>query len=198
LRDEEVETTAGVARVLVTEGGRRGLVVLGHGAGGGVEAPDLVAVTDRLAATGWAVARVLQPYRVLGRRAPAPAARLDGAWTEVVTRLRTAYAGPLVVGGRSSGARVACRTAAAVEAAAVVCLAFPLRPPRRPEKSRADELALVGVPLLVVQGERDPFGGPAAFPAGVTVAAVPGDHSLRSTAAVADAVEGWLASQPLA
>jgi predicted alpha/beta-hydrolase family hydrolase len=173
-------------------------VVLGHGAGGGIEAPDLLAVTARLGDAGWTVARVLQPYRVLGRRAPAPAAQLDVAWTEAVTRLRTAYGGPLVVGGRSSGGRVACRTATAVGAAAVVCLAFPLRPPQRPETSRAAELALVGVPLLVVQGERDPFGSPDAFPDGVTVAGVPGDHSLRTTAAVADAVGEWLAAQALA
>jgi uncharacterized protein len=198
LRDEEVETSAGPARAVVSRTGGRGLAVLGHGAGGGVEAPDLVAVTGRLVDLGWTVARVLQPYRVAGRRAPAPAPQLDVAWTEIVTHLRAAYDGPLVVGGRSSGGRVACRTATAVGAAAVVCLAFPLRPPRRPETSRAEELALVGVPLLVVQGERDPFGGPAAFPAAVTVAAVPGDHSLRSTAAVADAVDHWLAAQALA
>jgi predicted alpha/beta-hydrolase family hydrolase len=172
--------------------------VLGHGAGGGIEAPDLVAVTGRLAADGWTVARVLQPYRVAGRRAPAPAARLDEAWTAVVAALRSENAGPLVVGGRSSGARVACRTATAVGAAAVVCLAFPLRPPRRPEVSRAGELALGGVPLLVVQGERDPFGGPADFPADVDVAAVPGDHALRAAAAVAAAVGDWLTAQALA
>lgn len=193
-----METPVGEARTVVAEGSGRGLVVLGHGAGGGIEAPDLLAVSARLNAAGWTVARVLQPYRVLGRRAPAPAAQLDVAWTAVVTHLRARYAGPLVVGGRSSGGRVACRTAAAVGAAAVVCLAFPLVPPQRPEKSRAGELALVGVPLLVVQGERDPFGAPAAFPAEVAVAAVPGDHALRSTAAVAGAVEQWVAGQALA
>jgi uncharacterized protein len=183
---------------VISPGGGRGLVALGHGAGGGIEAPDLVAVTARLSADGWTVARVLQPYRVAGRRAPAPAARLDEAWVAAVAALRVDHPGPLVVGGRSSGARVACRTAAATGAAAVVCLAFPLRPPRRPDVSRAAELALVGVPLLVVQGERDPFGGPADLPPGVSVAAVPGDHSLRAGAAVADAVAGWLDAQALA
>jgi predicted alpha/beta-hydrolase family hydrolase len=199
LRDEKVETSVGIAHAVVAaEGGEKGLVVLGHGAGGGIEAPDLLAVTTRLSAAGWAVARVLQPYRVQGRRPPAPAGQLDAAWTEVIGHLRTAYEGPLVVGGRSSGGRVACRTATAIGAAAVVCLAFPLRPPQRPDVSRASELALVDVPLLVVQGERDPFGGPDAFPPDIAVAAVPGDHSLRSAAAVADAVEQWLAAQALA
>ncbi|HEU5034095.1 MAG TPA: alpha/beta family hydrolase [Mycobacteriales bacterium] len=200
----ELPTLGGPARAHVsrpapsagTAGPRAGgLVVLGHGAGGGIDAPDLVAVSGALTATGWTVARVEQPYRVRGRRAPEPAPRLDAAWTEVVGQLRSRLPGPLVVGGRSSGARVACRTASVVGADAVLCLAFPLRPPRRPERSRAEELALVTVPLLVVQGERDPFGGPAEFPPGVRVAAVPGDHALRRTAPVVDAVTRWLAEQ---
>lgn len=194
-----LDTPAGAARAHVSAGGERGLVVLGHGAGGGVDAADLLAVTAALAAAGWSVARVEQPYRVRGRRAPEPAARLDLAWTAAVGLLRAdpaLAAGRLVTGGRSSGARVACRTAAAVRADAVVCLAFPLDPPRRapdrPAASRAGELAAVAVPLLVVQGDQDPFGGPAAFPAGPTVVAVPGDHSLRHTAPVAEAVSRWL------
>lgn len=192
-------TPSGPARVHVTAGDGRGLVVLGHGAGGGVEAPDLVAVTTALHAGGWTVARVEQPYRVRGRRAPDRAPVLDAAWTAVVSELRRRHPGQLVVGGRSSGARVACRTSAATGAAAVVCLAFPLRPPRRPEQSRSDELLAVDVPVLVVQGERDPFGSPADVPAGPTVIGVPGDHSLRrSAAAVAEAVAGWLAGQRLA
>jgi len=168
--------------------------VLGHGAGGGVEAPDLLAVTSAALDLGWTVARVEQPYRVAGRRAPDRPPKLDQAWTEVVASLRGRSAKPLVTGGRSSGARVACRTAASTGAAGVVCLAFPLRPPGRPDApSRADELLAVTVPVLVVQGERDPFGGPADLRGGPTVVAVPDDHSLRrSAAAAADAVRRWL------
>ena len=169
-------------------------MALGHGAGGGIESADLVALTSALAAAGWRVARIIQPYRVQGRRAPDRAPKLDAAFTEVVTALRADHApgGRLVLGGRSSGARVACRTATGLDAAAVVCLAFPLHPPGRPESSRADELGLVRVPLLVVQGERDAFGGPGELPAGPTVVAVPGDHSLRTTAPVVAAVVEWL------
>jgi uncharacterized protein len=171
--------------------------VLGHGAGGGVGAADLVAVTTALAAAGWAVARVEQPYRVQGRRAPDRAPKLDVAWTAVCDVLRPEHPGPLLVGGRSSGARVACRTAAAVGAAAVVCLAFPLHAPGRPA-SRAEELVLVGDrPLLVVQGDRDAFGTAAEFPPGIEVVSVPGDHSLRRTTPVVEAVLTWLGRQAL-
>lgn len=199
-RAEIIETPAGSARshLAPAEGPPAGLVVLGHGAGGGVEARDLVAVTRALVAAGWSVARVEQPYRVQGRRAPVRAPALDEAWTVVVGRLAARHGGALVVGGRSSGARVACRTATAVGAAAVVCLAFPLRPPTAPDKSRAGELALVEVPLLVVQGNRDPFGRPADFPPGPTVVPVAGDHSLRRTTEVAAAVVEWLEAQRLA
>jgi uncharacterized protein len=194
----EIDTPGGAARVQLAAGSGRGLVLLGHGAGGGVEAPDLVAVAQALHESGWAVGRVEQPYRVRGRRMPDRAPALDTAWTAVAAALRPRWPGPLVTGGRSSGARVACRTAAATDAAAVVCLAFPLRPPRRPEASRADELAAGGRPVLVVQGERDPFGTPADFPPGPRVVAVPGDHSLRrSAAAAATAVAEWLAAQSL-
>lgn len=193
----EIDTPTGPARVHLSAGDR-GLVLLGHGAGGGVDAPDLLAVAAAVHAAGWTVGRVEQPYRVSGRRAPAPAGQLDAAWTAVVEALRPAWPGPLVAGGRSSGARVACRTAAVTGAAAVVCLAFPLRPPRRPDTSRAGEIAGVDVPVLVVQGERDPFGGPADFPPGPTVVGVPGDHSLRrATSAAASAVAEWLATQSL-
>jgi predicted alpha/beta-hydrolase family hydrolase len=143
------------------------------------------------------VARVEQPYRVSGRRAPAPARQLDLAWTSCVAALAPDPPGRLLTGGRSSGARVACRTAADVGADLVLCLAFPLVPPRRPV-SRAGELALPGVPVLVVQGERDQFGRPADFPPGVEVAAVPGDHALRDGDAVAAAVSAWLARQRVA
>jgi uncharacterized protein len=173
-------------------------LILGHGAGGGVTAPDLVATTGVARAEGFSVALVEQPYRVAGRRSPAPARQLDAAWTAVVDHL----AGdelrglPLVVGGRSLGARVACRTAVATGAVAVLCLAFPLRPPRRSGKpeppSRLPELDELEVPVLVVQGEGDQFGIPPAGPSR-TVVRVPGNHSLRTDPqAVAEAVEGWL------
>jgi predicted alpha/beta-hydrolase family hydrolase len=192
----DVETTAGTARVhLGAAGAARGALVLGHGAGGGVSSGDLVTAARVAQEEGVAAVLVEQPYRVAGRRAPAPAVQLDRAWIEVVEWLRTCRIGdvPLVVGGRSLGARVACRTSGAVGAAGVLCLAFPLRPPRRVgAPSRLPELEAVSVPVLIVQGERDPFGIP--LPAEHReVVLVRGDHSLRSdTAAVADAVRGWL------
>lgn len=191
-------TSVGEARVALSRprGRSRGLFVLGHGAGGGIDAPDLVAATTAALGAGWTVARVEQPYRVAGRRAPDRAPKLDQAWTEVVTALRGRgrSKAPLVVGGRSSGARVACRTASATGADGVVCLGFPLRPPGRPDApSRVDELLGAAAPVLVVQGERDPFGRPADLPAGPTVVAVPDDHSLRrSAAAVSAAVARFL------
>jgi predicted alpha/beta-hydrolase family hydrolase len=169
--------------------------VLGHGAGGGVGAPDLKAATEAALGAGVSVALVEQPYRVAGRRSPAPAHQLDAAWTAVVDHLRGAELEnlPLVTGGRSAGARVACRTAAATGARGVLCLAFPLHPPGRPEKTRLPELEAVAVPVLVVQGESDPFGMPPAAP-GRTVFTVPGNHSLRTNlAAVREAIAGWLA-----
>ena len=175
-----------------------GLVALGHGAGGGVGSADLVALSGALVRAGWTVARVEQPYRVQGRRAPDRAPKLDIAWIAVMTALTAGRSGPLLVGGRSSGARVACRTAADVGAAGVICLAFPLHPPGRPDSSRAEELGCVGdLPLLVVQGDRDAFGGPSEFPSGVEVVGVPGDHSLRKPAPVVDAVLAWLGRQAL-
>jgi len=173
--------------------------VLGHGAAGGVGAKDLVASMDAALAVGVTVALVEQPYRVAGRRSPAPAAQLDAAWVAVVPALQQGeLAGlSLIVGGRSSGARVACRTADATGALAVLCLAFPLQPRRRsnPPPSRLPELAAVQVPVLVVQGERDPFGIP---PAGRrrTVVTVDGDHSLKTDLpAVFEAVRSWLADR---
>jgi len=165
------------------------MLVLGHGAGGGITAPDLTAAAAAARAVRVSVALVEQPYRVAGRRSPAPARQLDAVWLEVVARLAGQ---PLVVGGRSSGARVACRTAEATGAAGVLCLAFPLRPPGRASVSRLDELEQVRVPMLVVQGTRDPFGLP---PPGAqrTVVQVAGDHSLRSDVpGVRAAVEQWL------
>ena len=173
-------------------------LVLGHGAGGGVSSPDLVAAQDAALAAGVSVVLLEQPYRVAGRRSPAPANQLDTAWTSVLAQLREdALADlPVICGGRSSGARVACRTAADTGAAAVLCLAFPLHPPGRgddPSKSRLPELDAVAVPTLVVQGERDPFGLPPEGP-NRTVVLVPGTHSLRSKAEIATAVSDWLAA----
>ncbi len=157
---------------------------------------DLVAVTGVASAEGVSVALVEQPYRVAGRRSPAPARQLDAAWTAVVDHLRGGdlHGLPLIVGGRSLGARVACRTAEATGAVGVLCLAFPVHPPGRADtaKSRLPELDAVTVPTLVVQGERDPFGMPPPGPHREVVQ-VPGDHSLRTDLeAVAAAVQGWL------
>jgi predicted alpha/beta-hydrolase family hydrolase len=152
------------------------------------------------------VALVEQPYRVAGRRSAAPAHQLDAAWAAVAAGLAAGPLRdlPLVTGGRSSGARVACRTAGATGAIGVLCLAFPLHPPQRAGKpgaappaqrpSRAPELDAAGVPVLVVQGERDPFGMPAPGP-GRTVVPVAGDHRLAADLeAVGAAAAAWLAA----
>jgi uncharacterized protein len=179
----------------------RAALVLGHGAGGGIGSRDLVTATEAALAEGFSVVLVEQPYRVVGRRSPAPARQLDGVWTAVIEQLRAAELPeglPLVVGGRSLGARVACRTAEAVGAVGVLCLAFPLQPPRRESPSRLPELDAVTVPTLVVQGARDSFGMP---PPGRrrTVVEVAGDHSLRTDLdAVAEAVRAWLRDLALA
>jgi uncharacterized protein len=191
----EVETPSGAARVhLHAAEEARAALVLGHGAGGGVGAPDLVAATEVALDERFSVALVEQPYLVAGRRSPAPAARLDEAWTAVVERLRDGELGglPLVVGGRSAGARVACRTAAETGAVGVLCLAFPVHAPGRPEKTREHELDAVELPVLVVQGESDPFGMPADG-RNRRVVTVPGNHSLKADLdAVRAAVRGWL------
>jgi predicted alpha/beta-hydrolase family hydrolase len=187
---ELVDTPRGPARVhLHPVSAPRAALVLGHGAGGGVESPDLVGAGDAANAAGLSVALVEQPYRVAGRRSPAPAQHLDEAWLAVVPGLFPGL--PLLVGGRSAGARVACRTAAEVDAGAVLCLAFPLHPPGKPEKTRLPELDAVAVPTLVVQGERDPFGIP---PTGANreVVLIAGTHSLRSSSTVASVVSEWL------
>jgi predicted alpha/beta-hydrolase family hydrolase len=196
----EVDTPHGPANVHLHAAAEPPIaaLVLGHGAAGGVSSRDLVAVTAVARSEGVSVALVEQPYRVAGRRAPAPAHQLDTAWTAVVEHLLAGELSglPLVAGGRSLGGRVACRTAEATGAVGVLCLAFPLRPPSRseagPRPSRLAELDAVTVPTLVVQGERDPFGIPPAT-ARRTVVQVPGDHSLRTDLdAVAAAVQGWL------
>ena len=158
-----IDTPVGEARVDIRTGtSTRVTLVLGHGAGGGIGARDLAALADALPSRGVTVMRVEQPWHVAGRRVAAPPATLDVAWSAVLAELDVP--GSLVVGGRSAGARVACRTARAVGAVGCLALAFPLHPPGRPEKSRLDELTAAGVPTLVVQGDRDAFGGPDAFP----------------------------------
>jgi predicted alpha/beta-hydrolase family hydrolase len=175
----------------------RFLLVLTHGAGGSAAAPDLLAARDAGVQLGGLVARVTQPYRVRGARAPGSPDRQDAAWTEVVAALRPLAPGvPLVQGGRSNGARVACRTAAAVGARAVIALAFPLRPPRPTAPSRLDELRMArdsGAKVLVVSGERDPFGIPGASDAD-RVVVVPGEtHALKGhRAVIVAAVAEWL------
>ncbi len=196
----ELDTPHGQANAyLHAAAGPRAALVLGHGAGGGVTSRDLTAVTAVALSESVSVVLVEQPYRVAGRRSPAPARQLDAAWTAVIDELRPGVLRglPLVVGGRSSGARVACRTAEATGAVAVLCLAFPLQPPPRsgsaPTPSRLAELDALRVPTLVVQGARDRFGIPPASESR-TVVQVPGDHSLRTDPeAVAAAVRGWLA-----
>jgi predicted alpha/beta-hydrolase family hydrolase len=198
----EIETPSGTARAhLRLRSGARGTLILGHGAAGGVGARDLLAVSRAAESEGMSVVLVEQPYRVAGRRSPAPAPRLDAAWLAVVEHLRREdrVEAPLVVGGRSSGARVACRTAAAAGAASVLCLAFPLQPPRRagaaPAPSRIGELDGVAIPTLVIQGESDPFGMPPAAPQR-TVVRVSGNHSLTADLdAVSAAARGWLVRQ---
>jgi predicted alpha/beta-hydrolase family hydrolase len=192
-----IDTPHGPARAHLHEprdGEPRAVLMLGHGAGGGIAARDLQAVTAAARELGFAVALVEQPYVVAGRRSAAPAHQLDAAWLAVVEHLRAGeLAGlPLVTGGRSSGARVACRTAAATGAAGVLCLAFPVHPPGRPEKTRLPELAAVRVPVLVVQGESDPFGMPPPARRRKVVG-LKGNHSLTSDIpGLRAAVRAWL------
>ena len=189
----EIQTPHGPARAHLQQFERpRGAVVLGHGAGGGIAARDLVTAAAAAQRAGCSVALVEQPYRVAGRRSPAPAHQLDAAWIAVIEHLRAHELGglPLVVGGRSSGARVACRTAAATGAVGVLCLAFPLVPPSK--ATRLPELDAVRVPVLVVQGRNDRFGMPPPSRRRKVVQ-VSGDHSLRSDLGeIAAAVEAWL------
>jgi predicted alpha/beta-hydrolase family hydrolase len=193
-----IDTPHGPAQVHVhLADAPRAALVLGHGAGGGVGARDLVAVTEVAVAEAVSVALVEQPYLVAARRSPAPPNQLDAAWTAAIDHLGAGELEglPLIVGGRSLGARVACRTAAAAGATAVLCLAFPVHPPGRPEKSRLEELDAVTLPTLVVQGESDPFGMPPPA-ANREVVQVAGDHGLKKDLdAVRAAARAWLARQ---
>lgn len=188
-------TPRGPALVEIDEAGRpRMVLVLTHGSAGGVDAPDLLAVREAALGVGASVARVTQPFRLAGARAPGSAARQDEAWGAVLAELRARWPGlPLVQGGRSNGARVACRTAKDVGAAAVVALAFPLHPPGKPERSRAGELRGAGVDVLVVNGDRDPFGVPDAADAARLVV-LPGEgHDLKKDPArVGEVVAEWI------
>jgi uncharacterized protein len=179
-----LETSAGPAEIeLDKPRGASFLLLLTHGSGGGVEARDLLEVRERALELGGAVARVVQPYRVAGRRAPGSVIKQDAAWLEIVAALRKKVRGvPLIQGGRSNGARVVCRTATAVEAKGILALSFPLHPPGKPEKTRRGELlaASQAVDVVVINGERDPFGIPDAADA-AEVKIIPGQpHSFRT------------------
>ncbi|MFG2192948.1 alpha/beta family hydrolase [Streptomyces sp. NPDC048639] len=209
METEVVPTPAGDARITWCRGAQQAhrVLAVSHGAGGGIEARDLQALAGVLPTRGVTVALVEQPWRVAGKKvAPAPKT-LDVAWTALWPVLEKPGL-PVVAGGRSAGARVACRTARALGVQAVLALSFPLHPPGRPEKSRADELTGAGVPTLVVQGGRDPFGHPDEFPAGTRIVEVPhGDHGFavpksadlgqeEALALIVDAVSAWLESTP--
>lgn len=193
----QIETPAGRAWADLDRpaGDPVGVLFAGHGAGGGVDSPDLRAARDGGLAAGYLVARITQPYRVAGRRTPPPAPRLDEAWLAATATLHQQVGAlPAVHCGRSSGARVACRTAAASGAVAVIALAFPLHPPGKPERSRLSELDAPAVPVLVVQGDRDAFGMPPPD-ARRELVVIPGDtHALKKDPrAVRDAVASFLA-----
>ena len=196
----ELATPAGPATAeLTVPDAASALVVLTHGAGGGVATADLLAVRNAASAANIAVALITQPFRVAGRSTPPAPGPQDAAWLAALVALteRAALNGlPLLVGGRSNGARVACRTAHACGAVGVVALAFPLHPPGRPEQTRLAELAGAGVPVLVVQGDRDPFGMPPKA-RGRRIVVIPGaDHNLRrDTATVAREVVQFVRKQ---
>jgi predicted alpha/beta-hydrolase family hydrolase len=192
--DVAAPTSLGPGRLVVDAAENPSAVLwLGHGAGGGIGAADLTALAAVLPSQGITVVRYEQPWRVAGRRVGARPAALDVAWRETAPLVEELAGGlPLVVGGRSAGARVACRTAASVGAVAVVCLAFPLHPPGRPDKSRLSELLTPEVPMLVLQGERDTFGSAATLAAevgarrSIRIIAVPGaDHGMKVLASSA-------------
>ena len=197
MTDLLVETPLGPCRLTVSAADDpRAVLLLGHGAGGGIEAFDLLALASALPRRGLTVIRHEQPWRVAGRKTVALPERVDQGWRPALDAVTTRYAGlPLWVGGRSAGARGACRNFDDRQAG-VVCLSFPLHPPGRPDVSRIGELAGVSGPVLVVQGESDPFGSPkdvrdAAMAAGGAqplVIGVPGTHSFSRRADVRDSI----------
>ena len=204
----DIETPGGPARVhLRLPRAAHGAVVLGHGAGGGLGSVDITAAVAAFVEDGWAVALVEQPWLVAGRRVAGPPKTLDAAWVPAVRALRrrggalSRVPGPLVLAGRSAGARVACRTAAELGADAVLCLSFPLHPPGRPDSMRAPELALVteaGRPVAAIQGANDPFGTPGELTAYLgQVYAVPGTHTIPRASAEAVALATRAFAQPL-
>lgn len=180
MSDERIVTTPYGEGRIVAHRARRPIatLALGHGAGGGLGARDLTGLAKRLPGQDINVFLIEQPYRRAGRKVPPQAKVLDECWISMMGQLRVRT--PLVVGGRSSGARVACRTASQLGASGVLALSFPLHPPGNPDKSRVDELTAVTLPVFVVQGERDPFGTPEEFPPLTEMAVVPeADHSFR-------------------
>jgi predicted alpha/beta-hydrolase family hydrolase len=207
VKTEIISTEAGDARITWHPARKPRLVLaVSHGAGGGIEARDLQALARALPGHGVSVALVEQPWRVAGKKvAPAPKT-LDVGWRGVWPSLGEPGL-PVISGGRSAGARVACRTAVELGAAAVLALSFPLHPPGKPEKSRAGELLGSGVPTLVVQGGNDPFGKPEEFPDGsFELTEVPyGDHGFvvpkraqitqeEAVTVITDAVVKWVGS----
>ena len=194
----EIMTSAGPASVVLKKQARRPafLAVLTHGAGGTPDTPDVLAVRDAVLAMGAVTALVTQPYRVRGARAPGSAARQDAAWAEIVAALNGDSL-PLIQGGRSNGARVVCRTARYVNAKGVIALAFPLHPPGQPGKSRDSELRCAGTRVLVMNGDRDPFGVPEPDDE-TSVVVLPGEtHALsKKPSAISEAVAGWLGTIP--
>ncbi len=202
---KEIQTPVGMARAhFWRPPAPRGSLVLGHGAGGSSWSADLMALTS-LTADGWLVVLVEQPWRVAGRKVATPPAQLDVAWLAIMASLtsgRAALPRSLVLGGRSAGARVACRTASALHADAVLSLSFPLHPPGKPDRSRASEALLVtsaGIPLAVIQGERDPFGSPGevrdALGTAAQVLTAKGTHSFSKTPTdVVEAARTFLAN----
>lgn len=198
----EITTPGGIGRAHVSRPvGAKGTVIVSHGAGGGLKAIDLEIAREATLACGWAFVLIEQPWLVAGRKVAGPPKTLDAAWIPMVQALmsgRGKLPRPLVVGGRSAGARVACRTAEALDAAGALLLSFPLHPPGQPQKSRAPELALAPNPSVIVQGNADPFGTPAEFdglmPPGTVLREVKGAHSFPkgSRATLREALDGAL------